>query len=169
MTWFARLLIVLTSLAPILLVYGALLLDRGKIAPAGYCAAAAIGLSLLCATLLRGALRSETPANRAVHELSERDGDALAFLVAYALPLATAEAGKDLGLWSLTTFSVVVIALVWQQQLFHVNPLLGALGFYFLVGKSGDQRILILTRCKTLQNGNIPTIELSPYFWLHRG
>lgn len=167
MTWFARLLVVLTSLAPILLVYGALLFDRGKNAAAGCCAAAACGLGLLCLTLLRGASRAETPVDRPVSELNERDGDALAFLVAYALPLATAEAGKDLGPWSLATFSIVMVAVVWQQQLFHVNPLLGALGFHFFTGRSGSQRVLILSRCKTLEAGSIRTIELSKYFWLH--
>lgn len=166
MTWFARLMLVLTSLAPILVVYAAVLFGSGDKQSGAVVFGLAAFLAILCLVLLKLAKGTQA-VTRLVREPSERDGDALAFLVAYALPLATAklkEAPEPLGL---VAFGFMMTLLVWQQQIFHVNPLLG-LWYHFFSAKADDgSRILVLSPKKTLAEGDLPVLKLSDYLWLH--
>ena len=167
-TWLARLLLVLTSTSPVLVVYGAVLLDRNKVGEACWAFMLAGVLLLLCLGLLRLSRKGTSPNDRAIEEPQERDGDSLAFLVAYALPLAVANADSTPSRLGVIAFVFILTMLVWQQQLFHVNPLLACFGYHFYTAKSdAGSKVLVLSQSKTLIAGNLPTILLSPYLWLH--
>jgi len=167
-TWFARLLLVLTSIAPVLVVYGAVLLDHKKESEAYRAFGLAGCLVAICLGLLWLTKRDTQPNNRKVTDIQERDGDSLAFLVAYALPLAVANADATPSQLGIIAFVFVLTLLVWQQQLFHVNPLMGCFGYHFFRARSDNGRkLLILSRSKTLADGDLPMIQLSGYLWMY--
>lgn len=167
-TWLARLLLVLTSTSPVLVVYGAVLLDRSKTHEATWAFLIALVLLVVCLGLLHLSRVNTSPNNRSVAEPEERDGDSLAFLVAYALPLAAANADATPSRLGVLAFVLVLTLLVWQQQLFHVNPLLACFGYHFFTAKSDSgSKVLVLSRSKVLTTGDLPMIRLSSYLWLH--
>lgn len=168
LTWLARLLLVLTSMAPALIVYAAVLYEAGSQDESAIALVVATGLTLFCWALIKKAGQTTAADTRAIEQPQERDGDALAFLLTYALPLVAAGSDAPPTLWGLGAFSLVMLALVWQQQLFHINPLLGALGYYFFAAQADDgSRVLVLTKKKTIAGGNLPVVQLSEYLWLH--
>jgi hypothetical protein len=168
MTWLARLLLVLTSIAPIVLVYSAVLLDKGCKSQAYWGIFGASFLAVACILLLWLARNGTQPSDFAIERPQERDGDSLAFLVAYALPLVTANMEKAPGLVGLGAFALVMSLLIWQQQLFHVNPLLACFGYHFFGAETqSGARVLVLSRTKMLSGGTLTVIRLSSYLWLH--
>lgn len=174
MTALARLLLVLTSLAPVALVYAAVLADKGDWTAAAVIYLAAFLLALLCLGLLAGARRVVAPVPMEAGDISPKEGESLSFLVAYALPLLAVDSVVPTAPWGLVAFTAIVALVLWQQQIFHINPVLTLLGFHFYSARndSGGQ-VLILTHTKALAPGVLNVTKLSPYLWLehpdHKG
>jgi hypothetical protein len=165
MTWFAQLLLVLTSLAPVCLVYAGVAFDQGHARHAMIAIAVAAALVALCALLLWG-VRRKAPDTFKVSSTSDKEGEAVAFLVAYALPLA--KGGGDTNVWGMVAFTLMMISLVWHRQMFHINPLLAAIGYHFFTGEADDgRRVLVLSPQKTMPSGDLAIVKLSEYLWLH--
>src|SRR5690554_3083338 len=121
MTALAQLLLVLTSLAPVGLVYAGVLADSSTWVPAGILTVAALLLTLLCPWLLRRTENVVPAEPREVRDLSSKEGEPLTFLVAYALPILAVDRPTEPLCWGLMIFIVVVAATVWQQQVFHLS------------------------------------------------
>lgn len=152
---FAKTLLVLTSLAPILLVYGATQLSS-DLTIALACALAA-GLLLLVCRFVLGYIKSNVPEEvLVVEEVEIKDSDVLAFLVAYALPLVGGDAPPSQGLWGLGMFLLLAAIVVAKSNLLHVNPLLGMLGYHFFCIKtSAGHTYLFLTKEDTILPGRV--------------
>jgi hypothetical protein len=166
MTGFARLLLILTGLAPIAVVQGAVEWESGN--KTLWIAAIAIALILVvwCVALLRGVASSVAPVPKMIAEPNAKASAPLGFLVAYALPLVSTGSvpASRLGL---IAFAVMMGLVVWQEQLFQINPLLAILGYKFFSAKvENDAHILILTRKRVLGSGVIPLVQISEYLWL---
>jgi hypothetical protein len=165
MTGLARFFLMLTSLAPIGLVYAAVLAGDRKWSAAGLIFAASASLVIVCFLLLWGAKKTSRPVPLAVTNLASKEGDSLAFIVSYALPLVAAQsAGSPAGL---AAFTVVMGLALWQQQVFHVNPLLAMARFHFFSATNdAEATILLLTRNKVVAKGDLKVVRLSEYLWL---
>lgn len=166
MTRFAQLLLVLTSLAPIAFVEAAVAFDRCQRRLALVLAVATAVLVLLCVALLWGLRRRVADVPKGVTDPVPKESEPLAFLVAYALPLISAK--QDAGsLWGLGAFTLIMAIAVWQQQLFHINPLLAVLGFHFSGAKNSDgATVTIISRIKTIEPGTLRVVRLSDSLWV---
>jgi len=165
-TWLARGMLVLTSLAPIAVVYAFVLVGRGDLPAAAVCFGVALALTLICVGLISKARKSREPVNYAITNATPKDGDALAFLVAYALPIVVSKPDSGLNVWGFVGFMLVMGFVVAQQQLFHINPLL-AWRYHFHTAKNdAGGPVLILSRTKSIPDGRLPIIKLSDYLLL---
>ena len=169
MTRVAQLLLVLTSLAPIAFVEAAVAFDRCQRRLALGLAAATVVLVLLCVALLWGLRKRVAEVPKEIKDPEPKESEPLAFFVAYALPLVSAK--QDAGsLWGLGAFALVMAIAIWQQQLFHVNPLLAILGFHFSEAKTAEGApVTIISRTKLLAPGTLHVIRLSDSLWLYAG
>lgn len=166
MTGFARFLLVLTGLAPIAVVQGAVEWGAGNRTLWIAAAAAAVILVAWALALLNGVSTSVAAIPKKIETPSAKANEPLGFLVAYALPLVTtgSEPSSRLGLLA---FAIMMGLVVWQEQLFQINPLLAILGYKFFSAKvENDAHILILTRKRVLGSGVMPLVPISDYLWL---
>lgn len=168
MTALAQLLLVLTCLAPIAGVYAAVLAGSANHRGTAMCWAGVVVLLVVgCIALLAFARRRLAPVPLAVAEVSTKEAEPLAFLVAYALPLATSDTGSLTGI---AAFAFVMALVLWQQQIFHVNPLMAALGYHFFAAKkSNGGSVLVVSRDRGMGAGVLYAIRLSEYLWLDSG
>jgi len=166
MTALARLLLVLTGLAPIALVEGAVDYETGGRDLWKWCVLGALLSVALCVALLRGVASRVAPVPKKIETPNARVTESVAFLIAYALPLVTAKHGEG-SRYGLLAFAVVMGLVIWQQQLFQINPLFAILGYKFFSAKvEGDAHVLILTRQRVLAAGVMPLVRISDYLWL---
>ena len=168
MTRLAQFFLVLTSLAPLALVEAAVQFGSGASRTGLWYLLGAIALVLLCAGLLAGVRTWNAPVVLELSGPSLKESEPLGFFVAYALPLL---GGSHAGNWlGLVTFAALMGLMVWQQQLFYMNPLLALFGFHFFSAKNDRTgSVLVLARAKALAPGRASVIELSDYLWLHLG
>jgi hypothetical protein len=166
MTWLARLLLVLTCMAPVAFVEAAVAIDRSEYRLAIVLFATVIALVALCLGLLAGVRRFTPPVPKEVTDAEPKVSEPLAFLVSYALPMIASTTGQA-HLLPLGAFALVMGIALWQLQVFHVNPLLAIFGYKFFGAKSGGIRVLVLTRREVLPNGNLSVFRMSDFFWLH--
>ncbi len=168
MTRLAQFFLVLTSLAPLALVEAAVQLGGGTSRLAVVYLLGALLLALVCVGLLFGVRTWNAPALLEVISPSLKESEPLGFFVAYALPLlGGSHSGSAIGL---VTFASLMGLMVWQQQLFYMNPLLALFGFHFFSAKNDrGGSVLVIARQKALPGGRATVIELSDYLWLHLG
>lgn len=165
LTRIGQLILITTAIAPIFFVYAAARVLHDWREAAAVSAAGAL-LFLICALLVRGGVKTAETISREVCEADVLDKEALAFLVAYALPVVASP--KEPNLPAIAAFALVMGAVAWQQQLYHVNPLLAVLGYHFHSAKlPNGSRVLILSREKVLRPGFLTIVEFSRYLWFH--
>jgi len=166
MTAFARLLLVLTGLAPIALVEGAVQWELGERNLWRWCVVGAILLLGGSLALVRGVSSSVAPTPKMITTPNAKASEPIAFFVAYALPLVTAQKEQNSRL-GLIVFATMMGLGIWQEQLFQINPLFAILGYKFFSAKvENDAHILILTRKRVLGSGVMPLVQISDYLWL---
>jgi len=156
-TRLAHLLLVLSAIAPILFVFAATIaFDAPRSA-----ALITLGVALLvlgCRALLRAAAARVEVEPKLLAHVSPREREPLAFLVGYALPVVAAASAQDQaaparGTWAgVLAFAFVMALVVWQLQLFYVNPLLA--------------QVLLVSRKKAQPAGSLRVAVLSEYLWL---
>ncbi len=143
----AKLLLVSTSLAPILVTWAfADWRVRGPaLAQLGACLSAG-GLLLLCALILRGSETSIAAVSFEAASVRTADTEVVGFLLAYLLPLISlGTATVDM---SVLVFVAVLLALViWSANAYTVNPLLALLGYhYYEVSNADGVSFLLISR-----------------------
>lgn len=157
----ARLLLVATSMTPVALVYGFTRIPQSKV-EALVCFVGSSVLVLLCRWVLGYVRRHVPPENLQATEVEVRDSEVLAFLIAYALPLVTQEEETTLS-WGLGALLVLMMIVLARCNLFHVNPLLGLLGFHFFNVKStAGLAYLVITRNESLRPGTLRVALITP-------
>lgn len=163
---FAKVLLVATSLAPMAVVYGAARLP-GEQGPALQAFAVAALLWLLCVLLLATVRRHGEREALSVTSVTSRDSQVLAFLVAYVLPLVGGE-HVTRNPYALVAFALLMGVVLYRANIYHVNPLMGLLGFHFYdVRAASDVPYLLVTRRReALRAGAVHAVRLSPTLWL---
>jgi hypothetical protein len=165
---FAKLALVATSFAPVLLTLGWIRFLDGKLWPEavsyGVCAVLTVGLCLLLIRASRTRLEAIPFRPKSV---STADAEIVGFVLAYLLPFIDA-AGVSIRpgvFW----FVMGLLALaVWSTNSYHVNPVLGMLGFHFYeVTVEGDITFVLITRKNLRETGKITeVVQLTEYMVL---
>ncbi|MGC4087607.1 MAG: hypothetical protein QM756_06880 [Polyangiaceae bacterium] len=163
----AHVLLVATSLAPVLLIYG---VSRVREEPklGATCVVISLLLAGFCHWVLWVAARRGEMERVVVSRSKSVDKEAVLFVVSYALPLIVPahQAGSS---WALAAFVGVVFVVLLQLQVAHVNPLLAVFGYHFfeVSPPSGETAILITRKNPGADVAVI--VRLSDTIWLDLG
>ena len=164
----AKLALVAASFAPVLLTLGWIRFVDGRIWPDAISYFVAAGLTVGLCLLLIGAARSQLeviPFNPT--SISTADAEIVGFVLAYLLPFVDA-AGMSVKP-SVFWFVMALLGLVvWSTNSYHVNPVLGLLGFHFYeVTTEGDVTFVLVTRRNLRDSGEITSVvQLTEYMVL---
>lgn len=129
-------------------------------------------MALLFWAIMAQAGRVVEEERKELKDVSSMEKEPLAFLVAYALPVVTATAKPATGdamagAAALLAFVVVMAIVVWQQQLFYVNPLAAMMGCHFFSGtRESGEKVLVVSRRKVTSIKSMRVAVLSEYLWL---
>jgi len=174
MTGLFRLLLVLTSLAPTLLIAGVGWwstfpnLARGCVYFAGT-------LATICLVLVWFVRRAQGFVALKITKATRSDKSVFPFMFAYVIPLliptTLSSAAQGYGnAPGLIAFVVVMAIVLYRTQLHDVNPVLSLFGYHFFEVDAGATAtgILLLTRqARVPLNEVIRVKEISDYLWLH--
>jgi hypothetical protein len=154
-----------TALAPVLLVWAAATYESHPF-EAVAAASSCIMLVVLGKAILALAVRELQSEPVGIVKATRMDRESLAFLVTYALPLI-AQSEDHTNFAALLVFAFVVALVLVQLQIFHVNPLLGILGYHFyeLEVSNGDMALAI-SKSRHLPDANAQGQRLGPALWL---
>lgn len=131
MNRFAKLLLVCTSLAPILLTWAfADWRTQGYHIVQASLVATAVLLVALAYLLIRLASAQIDAISFSAGSLKTADTEVLGFIVAYLLPLVSIRVG-DFDLVLLGFVGLLLGLVVWNTNTYSVNPLLSLLGYHF--------------------------------------
>jgi len=160
----AMLLLVLTSLAPVLLVQCATLLPDEPVRAAAW-GGAALLFAGSCAGLLAYAGRRGEVVTFVIAKSKTLDKEAVAFLVTYALPLL-AQKEHVIRPYAMISFLLLAVIVLYRLQVAHVNPLLALVGYRFfeVSPKSGETALLITKDLDA--NGSHRVVQLTRHIWL---
>lgn len=141
-----QILLVATSLAPILLLKGCTRISDGWLAYTPWLGTAG-GLVVVCLLLLLAARRYLERVPITITSVKAADQEVLTFLLTYMLPLLAVEQQQIYSGLSLIVFGIIVAVVVYNSHLYHVNPLLSMLGFHFYeVTASDNCSYILITR-----------------------
>lgn len=169
MNRFAKLLLVVSSLAPVLGAFAVNALSRQLYTTAAWYAVIGIGLVVLCLLLIHACRThlAREPLN--VAKVKSVDKETLAFLLVYLLPLLAKDmvAFNGDNLTAIYVFIIVAIA-VYHSNAFTFNPILalGGYHFYEVESKTGMSYLLITRQTIRTQEGEFNVIGLSDYIYL---
>lgn len=143
----AKLLLVSTSLAPILFTQAfiASLHDQWVDAATGL--GVAVGLTIMCFLILSAARKQhQTLPLGKVKQLQAADTQIIGFVITYLLPLAKPEETPD-DLRVLAFILFILGLAFWNSNAYHFNPLLGLLGYHFYeVTAENDIKLVLITK-----------------------
>jgi hypothetical protein len=163
----ARLLLALTTLAPVLFVWSAAIWDKAPSRAVGV-ALLAVVLVSICLLLLRLASTKIQTQVLQITKPKRMDKEALAFLVTYALPLV-APAETAVKVIPLAIFMALVCLVVFQLQLIQINPLLALFGYHFYEFEEQDgDTALVISDCRSIPTSDtLAARRLGPGLYLH--
>ena len=170
---FAKFLLIATSLAPVL---GAVAVNQfanhEHLSSWGAWLAAALLLVCLCWAMLYYASKNAQKHLFYIKEFERNDKEGLAFLLAYLLPIVSAQNMAFTGEPLTGAYILGIIFLVFAHAgAFHFNPVMGLLGYHFYAVKNGDgvSHLLISKDELTRAGKNVQTVRLAHGIYLHTG
>lgn len=167
---FAKLLLVATSLSPVLgaVAVNQIALKQPWISWVPWLSSAVL-LVLICGFLLKYAEMHSQRETIYIAEFEANDKDMLAFLLAYLLPLISSKNMDFEGQWLTGAYILLIIFLVVSHSgAFHFNPVMGLLGYHFYSIKSNEGvSQLLISRC-TLKRPkqDVITVKLASNIYL---
>lgn len=173
LSFFARLLLVATSLSPVL---GAIAVNQyGRGEPPsmwGPWLVVALLLVCLCWGILVYAATSAQQHRLPVREFERNDQEVLAFLLAYMLPFVATDNLAFEGQWLTGAYILTVIFVVFAQAgALHFNPVMGLIGYHFYAVKDQEGvSNLLITRSGPRRVGKeLKTVRLGHHIYLQIG
>ncbi len=128
---FAKLLLVGTSLAPILLTWAfADWRVNGPSPRQGTAVSIAVLLAILCGLVVAGAARTLGDMRFTAASVKTADSEVVGFIVAYLLPLVSSS-GREFDPLLLAFVTFLLALIVWSTNAYSVNPLLSLFGYHF--------------------------------------
>lgn len=165
---FAKLLLVATAFAPVLLTYAfALYLERGVTAVALSLIAATMGLVLLCLFVIRAARSQLEALQFPITSVKTADMEVVGFVLAYLLPLVSTTS-ETVNLPVLAFVLAIFFLVVWSTNSYHFNPLLGMLCYHFYeVTTESGVTFLLITRKDVRNSRSVGrVVQLTDYMVL---
>lgn len=168
----AKVLLVATSLAPVLGAFGVISYSVGDsiLATVQWFIYAAL-LLLVCWLVLRFARANVETEVIAVKSIRNVDTEVLTFLLVYLLPLVARDS-LPVAATETTIYVFVIIAWsVYHSNAFYFNPLLGLLGYHFYEVTSADGMSQMLITSNTIKKPSVDleVVQLFDYTYLATG
>lgn len=165
----AKLLLVLTSLAPILFSFSFVSWLRGRpwLEVVTYLLVAAC-LTVIAVAIIRQSRRHLTKSTIQIESLKTVDKEIIGFLLAYLLPLVSHPLAPVID-WRVGAFVLAIFfVVVWGTHSYNFNPLLGILGFHFFeVTTSAKVTYVLITRQDLYNTRNVTdVVQISEYMLL---
>jgi hypothetical protein len=166
----ARLVLFLSSYAPLLLLFASL--DSfGSDWSRLLCSIVAVA-SLIALFIYWRSIRSEPSAYKttAIKSAAPRNLDVIGYFVSYVIPFAAAQESDVAGRLSLLFLFVVIAGFYFRNDLYYANPVLALAGIrVFDVVLENDQPILVLTHRRFLkQHTDLDLRRLGTYIYVDR-
>ena len=174
MNFLAKMLLVCTSLSPVLWVIGVQQFEQGA---SWLCWSLWILVGLLlvgiCGALLKYMARKATPHQFYIGEFERRDQEMLTYLFIYLLPFLRSANPAFASGWLTSGFVLAIIILaIAQTGAFHFNPVMRLFlhyRFYSVRSSNGVSYLLISKRDLRRPGQEISTVSLSQNVRLHIG
>jgi len=167
---FARLMLVATSLSPILGAVAVAQIAKG--APvSSWCwwLIVAVLLVVVCWGLLRITAQCAQKETLKIVEFENNDKEVLAFLLTYLLPFISTEDFAFGDRWMVGLYVMAIILMVvWHANALHFNPVMGLLGYHFHNIKTESGRPILLIGGKQLRGTGveIDAVELADNIYI---
>lgn len=148
-------------MAPILLVYGAAIFFENRDLALSL-AAVAVLLVVVCHLLLRFIRHHGGTERVQIETVTAKDTDILSFLVAYMLPIILGEEVQANPL-ATATFIAIMGLVFFRSDIYHVNPLMGILGYHFyqITTSSKISYLLVTNRKDPMRPGDMTVRRVS--------
>ncbi|MDZ7815507.1 MAG: hypothetical protein U5N86_05735 [Planctomycetota bacterium] len=171
--WFAKSLLVSTSIAPVL---GAVAVNQLSIGRSWDCwvpwLIVAVLLPVICWLLLFYAVRNIQKDDISIEKFERNDKEILAFLLAYLLPFLSSDDMAFKGEWITGAYILVIIFwVIAHAGAFHFNPVMGLLGYHFYSIKDSNNvsYLLISKKQITRTSMDIKAVRLAYDIYLYTG
>lgn len=168
---FAKFLLVLSSLSPMLSAVAVNQLALGKpFAEWSPWVVSALLLVFICWGLLYYVAGNAQKHKLKIEQFEDNDKEVLAFLLAYLLPLVSVKDTVAEIHWLTGAYVIVIILLVFTHaRAFHFNPVMGLLGYHFYSLKNGEGiSLLLISRSELKRSGKeLDIVCLAHNIYLH--
>ena len=167
-TRFARLVLFLSSYAPLMLIFGIRDPLGWRFSRPSFVALAAVFAGLLL-VFLRHAQRF-TPHSIAVESAQVRDGDAMSYIITYFLPFLGISRENLGDAVSLLLVYVVIGFIYINSNLIYINPILNSMGYrLFEIASATGKTSALITKRDYLQRGQeLNVVSLGNYVLLEK-
>lgn len=168
LTRLAKLALVTTAFAPILVTVAFVAYSREQFCPVGvYSLLAAGSLILLCWCIILTARARLERLSFTVTSLKTVDQEVLGFVVTYLLPLIAAEPLK-FDVLTILFMTSIFFVVIYGTHSYHFNPILGIFGFHFYeVQTTGNITYVLLTKRDLRNTKNVSqVVQISEYMVL---
>jgi MFS family permease len=172
LNWFAKMLLVATSLSPML---GAVAVNqlahnrpRSNWLP---WLVVALALAFICWGLLHYLKKSGEKYQFTIGEFEEKDKELLAFLLTYLLPFLATDKLEFKGEWMTGVYimGIIVFAII-HAGAFHFNPVMGLLYHFYGVKDENGMSILLISRKPRKKAGEkVPIVKIAHNIYLVAG
>lgn len=165
---FTRILLFLSSYAPLLVIFGVSNFFSGHWGwGLGFITLAILAVIILL-TYLRVVQKSGSYSIN-VRQVSTRSGETMSYIVTYLLPFLGLDFSKPNDAISMGIFFLVIGIVYVNSNLIYINPVLNILGFnLFEIETDNDKVGTLITRRAYLRRGAIGVVDLGNYGWMEK-
>jgi len=171
MNFFAKCLLVSTSMSPVLFAMAVSQWERGEPWTCWiWWLALAVFLVILCWWILGHMMEKRQTQLFEIREFERKDQELLAFLFIYLLPFVRSESATFAGQWltSVCILAIIIVAIA-HAGAFHFNPVMRLFKYRFYAVKDshGMSNLLISKRDLRRQGEELQTVRLARDVFLH--
>ncbi|WP_417398218.1 hypothetical protein [Gimesia chilikensis] len=169
MNKFGKLLLVITSLAPILGAFAINAYLNQRLVEAGIFTIVGFCLIIICMLLIEGCLTTVQSEPLNVINVKSADKHTLTFLLAYLLPFLTENTISFAGSYLTTGYVFTIIGLViYHSNAFTFNPILACRNYHFYEVESNEGMAYLLLTKEVLhtQTKQFTVVKLTDYLYL---
>ena len=169
MNRFGKLLLVVSSLAPVFGAYAVNAVSRKENGAAAWYAGIGLGLAIVCLLIIHACHKHLAREPLKVKKVVVADKQTLTFLIIYLLPMLTRDVLTLEGDILTTTYVFGIIGLaVYHSNAFTFNPILAFSGYHFYeVESQGGMTYLLLTKqIIRSQEKELSVVGISDYIFL---
>lgn len=156
---FAKLALVLTTIAPIGLTFSFLLFMQDEFSLSAIAFFSSILLSAICMKIIELGVKRLNVTTINANNFKPADKEVSGYFVAYMLPII-AGGTSFLNLHTALFFTVIFFIFIWASKSFYSNPILAFFGYRFYeVQASSGACYLLITKNKLNRNSDISKIS----------